>query len=141
MLLWADEAGKVTCWDPASQQVRHSPTLPLQPLVAIAASDDLRWLAASGGRGELLLWDLDRSRLVWQQTLPGGMARHLRFDAEGAVLHAAREDGQQTDWAVADGRPLARWQAPASPLACLGLVRAGAPLHAEALAEGGILLA
>lgn len=141
LLLWADEAGKVTCWDPVSHQVRHHLALGLPGLETIAASDDLRWLAASGDHGELLVWDVDRDRLVWRQTVPGGaVPRHLRFDAAGSVLHAARDDGQQTDWSVADGRLLGAFPAPAPHLACRGLVRAGAALHAEPLADDSIRL-
>lgn len=138
LLLWADETGKVSCWDPVSHQLRSSPTLPVQGLVSIAVSDDLRWLAASGGTGELVLWDLNRDALAWRQSLPGGAASHLRFSADGAQLHAAREDGTQSDWSVEEGRPLAHWPGLASHLACRGLVHAGVPLHAEPLADGSI---
>lgn len=140
LLLWADEAGKVTCWDPATHQVRHSPTLPVPALVTIAASDDLRWLAAASAAGELLLWDLDRDRPVWQQRMPGGAARHLGFDADGSVLHAVREDGTQTDWSVAEGRLLAHWPGGASHLVCRGVARASAALHRSPLSAHSLQL-
>lgn len=140
LLLWADESGKVTCWDPTTHQVRFNPALPVQTLVTIAASDDLRWLAAAASNGDLLLWDLDRDRLVWQTRPPGGVTRHLHFDAAGAVLHAARDDGTQSDWSVADGRPLAHWPVERSHLSCRGLARAGSPLHKPPLADDSIRL-
>lgn len=140
LLVWADQAGKVTCWDPVSHHVRSSPTLPVRALETVAVSDDLRWLAASGRAGELLLWDLNVDRAVWQRQLPGGAAQHLRFDADSAVLHAAGEDGSQSDWAVASGDCQAQHVAPAAHLACRGLVPAGRALHDAPLADDSIRL-
>lgn len=141
LLLWADEAGKVTAWDPVSHQVRSTHQLPLPEVQALAFSDDLRWLAATSPDGDLLLWDLNTDRAVWQQRVPllTGAAQ-LLFSEDGALLHACGEDGRQWDWAVATGRCETEHPAAPAHLVCRGLARRGLALHAEPLADDSLLL-
>lgn len=141
LLLWADEAGKVTAWDPVSHQVRSTHTLPLREVRALAFSDDMRWLAATSPDGELLLWDLNTDRARWQQRVPllTGQAQ-LLFSEDGGVLHVAAEDGRLWDWSVASGQCQAEYPPVPSHLVCRGLARPGAPLHALPLADDSLLM-
>lgn len=141
LLLWADAAGKVTAWDPQSHQVRSTHQLPLGEVQALAFSDDLRWLAAASPDGELLLWDLNADRVVWQQHVPllAGPAQ-LLFNDDTTVLHTCGDDGRQWDWAVDSGSCRAEYPAAPAHLGCRGLARLGVALHAEPLADHSVLL-